>query len=371
MMVTAIMFTILHLIPTLEGGGAERQLSMLAAEQARRGWCVHVGIRRGGVHEESLRNSGVVVHLLGDYKSINPKLPVRINALIKQIKPDVVQTWLPQMDIVGGIASLWNAVPWVVSERTSRLSYAGMCLNSWVRVALARYAAAVVANSSNGAAYWRGVLPLDARVFLVANAVDVAAIRNAANVNIESSNSRLCEKYVLVVGRLAAEKAVDTVVKAVRLMPLTFSVSVLIVGEGPLREEIETSIIDAGIEELVSLLPYRQDWWGLLKSASALVSMSRVEGHPNVVLETMAAGCPLIVSDIPAHREFLDEKSAIMVTQDNPAMLAEAIISILSDPVSARQRAERASISVAGMTIQLAAYAYEIVYEKVISGRAR
>jgi len=362
---------ILHIIPTLEGGGAERQLSMLAAEQARRGWSVHIGIRRGGVHEESLRDSGVLVHLLGDHKGINPMLLVGVNTLIIQFKPDVVQTWLPQMDIVGGIAALWNSVPWIVSERASRLAYQHLNFQVWVRNHLVRYAKAVVANSLNGAEYWRGILPTSARVFHIANAVDVATIRNSVSVPSGSSNSNDGMKDILVVGRLIPAKALDTVIQAVRLVPVKHDIRILIIGEGPLREEIEVSIREAGLNDRISLLPYRAEWWGLLKNASALVSMSRFEGHPNVVLETMAAGCPLIVSDIPAHREFLDEDSAIMVTLDNSDMLAEAITSLLSDPVSARQRAERASICVAGLTIQSAADAYEIVYEKVISGRGK
>jgi glycosyltransferase involved in cell wall biosynthesis len=114
------------------------------------------------------------------------------------------------------------------------------------------------------------------------------------------------------------------------------------------------------------MAPFQRDWWGLLKYASALVSMSRYEGQPNVVLEAMGARCPLVVSDIPAHREFLDEESAILVTPDNPALLAEAIISLLSDPVSAKRRAERAFRYVDGLTIQVAADAYDSVYEKII-----
>lgn len=361
------MSKILHLIPTLEGGGAERQLSMLACKQSMSGWNVHVGIRRGGVYEEALRNSGVVVHLLGDHKGINPRLLVGINALIKRIKPDVVQTWLPQMDIVGGIASLWNSVPLIVSERSNGFFFQNFKFQAWVRRRLVRYASGVVANSSNGAAYWREMLATDARIFQVANAVDVAAIRIAVPVSRWPSNSNNGLRDILVVGRLIPAKALNTIIQAVRLVPVIHDVRVLIIGEGPLREEIEVSISVAGLNDRISLLPFRADWWGLLKNASALVSMSRYEGHPNVVLETMAAGCPLIVSDIPAHREFLDEKSAIMVTPDNPTMLAEAIISILSDPVSARQRAKQAAMHVAGLTIQATADAYELVYKKVIN----
>jgi len=365
------MLKILHLIPSLGGGGAERQLAMLAAEQSGRGGSVHVGIRRGGVYEESLDSSGVVVHLLGDHKGVNPLLLARINTLIKQIKPDVVHTWLPQMDIVGGIAALWNSVPWIISERSSELAFECLKLQAWARSYLARYANAVVANSSNGAAYWRGMRPTDVRIFTVANAVDVAVIRNAASVSGNLSNSKNRENDILVVGRLSPEKGLEIVIQAVRLVPVKHDIRVLIIGEGPLREEIEVRIREAGLDDRISLLPFRPAWWGLLKNASALISMSRYEGHPNVVLETMAAGCPLIVSDIPAHREFLDEDSAILVPLDAPATLAEAIISILSDPVSARQRAERASACVAGLTIQSAADAYESVYEKVISGMSQ
>jgi glycosyltransferase involved in cell wall biosynthesis len=370
-MVAAIMFTILHLIPTLEGGGTERQLSMLAAEQAKRGWCVNVGIRRGGVYEKSLRDSGVMVYLLGDHKGINPKLLVRISALVKHCKPDIIQTWLPQMDIVGGIVALWNSVPWIASERANGFYFQDFKFQFWVRRYLVSFASGVVANSANGAAYWREMLPAGVLVFQVANAVDVANIRNAVSVSSKASNSNDGLRDILVVGRLSPEKSFGTIIQAVYLVPEKHDIRVSIVGDGPLREVIEVSIREAGLNERISVYPFRPDWWGLLNNASALVSMSRFEGHPNVLLETMAAGCPLIVSDIPAHREFLDEKSAIMVAQDNPAMLAEAIISILSDPVSARQRAERASISVAGSTIQLTADAYEIIYEKVISGRAK
>lgn len=340
---------------------------MLAAEQFRRGWSVHVGIRQGGGHLETLQTSGVIVHLLGDHRGINPLLLVSINALIKRTKPDVVQTWLPQMDIVGGLASLWNSVPWVVSERASRLAYQGMRLRTWARCRLARYANAVVANSSNGVAYWREKLPPDARVFQVANAVDVAAIRNAVSVRLAHSNGDM--PNILVVGRLAPEKAVDIIIQAIRFVPVEYNIRVLIIGEGSLREEIGINIGENGLDDRIFLLPYRSDWWGMLKDACALVSMSRFEGQPNVVLETMAAGCPLIVSDIPAHREFLDEDSAILVPVDNPSELAEAIVSLLGAPESARQRAERASSCVDGMTIQMAADAYESVYEKILSER--
>lgn len=360
---------ILHLIPTFSGGGAERQLSLLAAEQGKRGWDVHIGIRRGGVHAETLCSlSGVVVHLLGDHRGLNPLLFVSVHKLIKRIKPDVIQTWLPQMDIVGGIGALWNSIPWIISERASGKAYLGFRYQIRIRRYLARYADAIVANSRHGVKYWRELLPANSRIFQVANAVDIEVIRSAPPSVIDSKSSKVCTKNLLIVGRLAPEKAVDIVIQAISMDSIKKSVGAWIIGEGPLRADIENKIREACLGDRVLLFSYRQDWWGLLKSATALVSMSRFEGQPNVVLEAMAAGCPVIVSDIPEHREILDEDSAIFVQPENPAELAKAIEMLLSKPDAALYRAERAFNHVSGMTIKSTANEYESIFEKVLSG---
>lgn len=362
------MRTILHVIPTLEGGGAERQLTMLANEQARRGWSVHVALRRGGgVHEQRLRRGQVVSHPLGDFKGPHPLLIARAGSLVRRIRPDVVQTWLPQMDIVGGVVALLSSVPWVLSERASKEAYQRTPALAWMRCRLAQYAKAVVANSVEGAKYWDRMLPAVEGVATVANAVDVAAIRCAAPMSCQASGDT--GQTFLFVGRLVHQKAPEILIQAVRHVPERHDVHALLIGDGPLRQEVCASITAHSLENRVSILPYQADWWGLLRTAAALVSSSRFEGQPNVVLEAMAAGCPVIVSDIPAHRAILDKRSALIVPRDNPAALADAIVSLLSDPEAARERAERASERLAGFTIQAAADAYERVYARVLKGR--
>jgi glycosyltransferase involved in cell wall biosynthesis len=358
---------ILHLIPTLEGGGAERQLMMLATEQARRGWSVHVGLRRGGAHEERMRGSGVVIHPLGNLKGVHPLLIARVGRLMRRIKPDILQTWLPQMDIVGGLVSLFSSVPWILSERTSKDAYRHTPTMAWTRSRLGQYAKAVVVNSVEGARYWHHVSAVG-RVVTIENAVDVGAIRGAAPMSCRASFDSA--PTILSVGRLVNEKAPEILIQAIMRLPERHDVRALLIGDGPLLQEVHASITEHGLENRVSVLPYQADWWGLLKTATALVSTSRLEGQPNVVLEAMAAGCPLIVSDIPTHRAILDERSALVVPRDNPAALAGAIVTLLLDPEAARQRAECASERVASLTIQATADAYERVYARILNGRA-
>lgn len=362
------MLKLLHLIPTLEGGGAERQLVMLAVEQSSLGNEVHIALRRSnGVYMELLRNSRVEIHQLGDFRSINPFLFLRISALMHKLKPDVVQTWLPQMDVTGGAAAIWNAFPLVLTERASKLAFDSFSLLTWLRKQVGRRAKAVVANSVTGAGYWQSVLPKRAMLKTIPNAVDVAAIRSAAPVFSEFTQN--VEKVILVVGRLSYQKAVEIVLNAISLLTDRGGMRVLIIGDGPLRLELEKLIETLKIGDCVVMLPFQLEWWGWMKGADALISMSRYEGNPNVVLEAMAAGCPLIVSDIPEHREILSDESASFVPSENSIELAAAIKKLLADPDTAHRKLDQAKRYVDSLTIQLAADAYEEVYESVRCGK--
>ena len=69
------MIKIIHFIPTLEGGGAERQLVILASEQSRNNYNVIVCVRRGGVYQEKLEKNNVKVLKIGNFSAIRIKFP--------------------------------------------------------------------------------------------------------------------------------------------------------------------------------------------------------------------------------------------------------------------------------------------------------
>lgn len=358
--------TVLHIIPTLEGGGAERQLSMLAVEQARRGHNVHLLVRRTGVHVQAIKDGGVQIHELGDIRSNNPGLFWKLVRKIAEIKPDVVQTWLPQMDILGGLGALACRAAWVVSERTAGEFYAGLPAISRLRLLLGQFASAIVANSNVGEQYWRRAAYRRPRLTMVRNALDFERIEKTAALRSRKPKSN---PLLLVVGRFSREKALEVIVRALPGVVRQTRIRLLIIGEGSERAALEREIVAASVSMHVTILPYQPDWWRWLKDADGLISMSRFEGNPNVVLEAMAGRCPVILSDMPAHREIADASSALMVPLDDENALARAMAELVADKQAAVGRAEEAFRRVGSMTVTAMADAYEAIYRTVLDGK--
>ena len=138
---------ILYTIPTLGHGGAEKQLSYLAAELSARGHEVHVASSRGGVNLGRMMSAGVEWHRLGGVSHSDPLIFYRLLRLMRRLKPDVVQTILTPMDIMGGAAALLTRTRWVLRESSSAPLYVAG-LRHRVRHSLARMADAVVSNSA-------------------------------------------------------------------------------------------------------------------------------------------------------------------------------------------------------------------------------
>lgn len=358
---------ILYCIPTLGNGGAERQLSYLAGELQRTGHEVHIASSRGGPNLDRLKSSGVRWHCVGGVSNRDPVIFLRLIKLMRRLRPDVVQTILAPMDIMGGAAALVTRTRWILKESSSAPLYAEG-LRQKVRSALGRRADGIISNSAGGEAYWqsvRGANPL----CVIRNAIPFTEIDRAASGFKPGVAHTSDEKVVLFAGRLDAGKNVRNLILALAQIAHEAPFIALICGDGPRRQYLERLAREIGIAHRVVFTGYVSNIWTLMKGADAFVSLSRFEGCPNVVIEAMACGCPLVVSDIPAHREILDGKAASFVDPDDPAEVARAIRAVLNDGTAARVRAKTALANAEEWRVEQIAQLYKRVYHD-ISNRA-
>jgi glycosyltransferase involved in cell wall biosynthesis len=106
-----------------------------------------------------------------------------------------------------------------------------------------------------------------------------------------------------------------------------------------------------------------------MKRADVFVSPAHFEGNPNVVLEAMTAGVPLVVSDIGEHRELLDDGAALLVPAISVDAVAAAIRETLTDRQAAAVRAAAARRLAEARGIATIAARYDDVYRGLMAGK--
>ena len=318
---------ILHIIPSLSGGGAEKQLSILSKTQSLMGHDVYIILIKGGVNLKNALSGNVKIIFLDELNSINPLLLISLVMKIKKIKPDIIQTWLPQMDFLGGLSAIILSIPWIISERTSVDAYKKFKFIFLLRLIVAKKASLIISNSKGGYDYWSSHAP-SSKLRVIPNLVEIDEILSSEIVY--DSLIRPSSSVYLSVGRLIDLKSHDTIIKAFSLIPNKYNYHLYIIGTGPSYAALKNLVNSLSLSDNITFLKYVKNWWGLLKSSRAFISASHFEGHPNSLLEAIAGNCPVVVSDTPSHREFLNEENAFFFPKDEYKFLSNIIISDLN-----------------------------------------
>jgi glycosyltransferase involved in cell wall biosynthesis len=174
----------------------------------------------------------------------------------------------------------------------------------------------------------------------------IAVIPNAVPANPDSGSStpplrgELRDRPLVgVLARLQPEKGVATFLKAgayvAKVVP---QACFIVVGDGPLRTELEVLVRRLCMEQNVRFLGFRSDPRALIELLEVLVVPSLTEGAPLVVLEAMAAGVPIVASAVGGIPDQIrHEGEGLLVPPGDPAALGDAVLKLLRDPGLARR----------------------------------
>jgi len=173
-----------------------------------------------------------------------------------------------------------------------------------------------------------------------------------------------------VIGRLSPEKGVDLALDVHREVIRQFPTSqLLIVGEGPERMTLERHGERLGIGRSVSWLGYREDVSEIYRRLTLLLIPSRSEGLPNVALEAMGHGVPVVATSVGGIPELVtDGENGLLARPDNTGELAQKVLSILKDPSLQRRLGQRARQQMASrFSLEIRVRALAGIYRRVLS----
>jgi glycosyltransferase involved in cell wall biosynthesis len=329
---------VLLVVDSLDGGGAQQHVVDLAVALRRRGRPVHVACTTAGTGAAALADAGVPVTVLLDQppgRGTAGRPERALRELVTELRPAVVHAHLFASAAAAAHAVRGSAVPLVITEHTEGpwRDRRARALSGLVY----RRADRVVATSTairDRLVTEHGVPPDRIEVLLPAAA------------ELPTTGGPLAvpgRPAVGLVGRLVPDTGVDVLLRAAALVSAVVpQVAFLVVGDGPLRPELERRATVLGLAGTVTFTGYRSDAPRLVSGLDVLAVPSRADGSPLVVCEAMAAGVPVVASRVGGLPDLVEDGgSGLLVRPGEPEHLARALVSLLLDPEAARRLGER------------------------------
>jgi glycosyltransferase involved in cell wall biosynthesis len=178
------------------------------------------------------------------------------------------------------------------------------------------------------------------KITVVHNGVSAQSRRVARDENLRTQLLDGRRAVILVPARLDPLKGHEILFEAARALE---GARVVLAGDGPERGRLQALAEELDIASRVSFLGFREDMPQLLACSDVVVLPSLAEGLPLAVLETMAAGAPLVATAIGGTEEaVVDGVTGLLVPPRDAKALAAAVERVLADPEGARRRADAA-----------------------------
>jgi glycosyltransferase involved in cell wall biosynthesis len=335
---------IVHVINGLERGGAETTLFRLVSASSAHDFQV-VSLTSEGYFGPLLRERGIPVTCLNmRIRESSPFAIFPLVRLLKRLRPQLIQTWMPHANLLGGIAARVAGIPVCWGVRQANLSLAA---NKRRTLATARVCAwlsnwlpSIIVSCSRRAVAVHVAYGYAPRFEVIPNGIDVAeffpkaGMRELVRLRLGISSDELVVGHV---GRFDVHKDYDTLLTACGLLSQQhMRFRLLLCGphiDGD-NEALSALVAKHGMTDKVILLGARSDVEELMHAMDILAMSSLAEAFPNVVAEAMAVGLPCVVTDVGDAADIVGDTGWIVPPQDPPAFsraMAEALNSSAED----------------------------------------
>lgn len=332
---------ILYLIDSVKFGGAEMLLLTMAQALAAEHEISVIYFTHGPLYEDFIR-SGIKISRISKRGWKDPLLFPKLVALMRKEKPDVVHTHLSKSDLFGLMAAALAGVPVRISSihnvdpwRQNKLFSAFM--RQWTQVAHHHIA---VSEKVREYVLQTSKYPVE-KLTTVDNGIDLDRFNPATVTPFDRTifNIPADAPVIVKIARLEDSKAhhilLDAAAKVMKDMP---NVRFLIVGDGPLRPNLEAQRDGLGLQGQVIFAGIQRDIPGIMAIANIVTFSSAWEGLPVAMLEGMAMGRAIVSTSVGGIPNLVEDGvNGVLVPSGDSSALAEGLLRVLRDPEFAAQ----------------------------------
>lgn len=301
---------IIHIIESLARTGLASQLLVLCRGLVETGYDVHVAALRGpGTLADEFSAVGVSTTQFGRRWTFDPVVFWQLKRLVRRLRPDVLHTWHFDAAIYGTMAARASGVRQIIvgQHRIEPLrAGAAVLLDRWV----ANSAVRLVTSSVHIREWWsrHAAFPAEKCAVIVPGVPPARESDVTRDELLRGLHLPPDARLIGVIGRLVPEKRVKDLIWAADLLRVLHdNLRLLIIGDGPLRPQLEQYARLASDLDHIRFLGERSDVWRIMPHLDVLWNASENRAPSIAILDAMSAGVPVIASDTPINREHVVE----------------------------------------------------------------
>jgi len=360
---------LLFLSGDLGGGGAERRLISLMNYFVGHGYQVAIILfKKTGSYLELLDNR-VEISTLPKIRYITTFVRVICaSKILTSWNPDLIFSNLAGSNKIAILANLllFNRFKIIISIVNNPVAYR----KTFLLKILYKLPMTIITNSKGlmQAVITKWHINPD-KIVTVYNGIDIERISRLASDEIKADKAYTRENIpsICAVGSLSRQKGYDVLLKAFDLVLKTRDGKLLIVGDGQLRSALEQKAHKLGIIDKVYFLGFKKNPFKWIKNANVFVLASYYEGFPNVIVEAMACGTPIIATRAPFGPEEIieDGKTGLLIPVGDHKLLADKIISVFDNKCDVDSMTRKAKARVEKLfNVNIMCRKYEEVFIK-------
>ena len=343
----------------LERGGTPLRLARLAVGLRDLGADVHVGcLAKSGPVSSDLEKQGVPTFACDACCAYDLLTFRRLAKHLRRIRPDIIHSTLTHANVAARLVGRWLHIPVVSSTATIEVERRShLRLERWT----AGCDRGHIVNSAVVAEHVIRNFQIPAeKVHVVPPSIDFPRER------LDSAEARRRFRIpeaafvILWAGRFDPVKRIDLTIRCLEHLA-DLDAHLLLAGDGPSRSTIQTRIDTSAARDRIHCVDWQDDLGPVMSAADVLLFPSLTEGMPNVVMQAMAFGLPVIGSDIPALRELSGDEKRLMLAESNDVEAFAALLRICRDQPAHRRAASEKTAAWARNAFRPEAAAHRIL----------